>query len=111
MTRAITPAAFAVPPSPLSASAGPVIVPIDPPVNRAVSGPVKDAGLTLNADGLARLQMLRLVRLECLLAEAKALRNQRKSKQASICEAQIGALRLEIYRAGIAQRAAAGRAI
>lgn len=86
---------------PLSAFHGPVIAVIDQPESAGLCGRAKPAAPMCAVDGKALRQTLRLVLLECLLVEAKNLRNQRKSKEASDCEAQLRALRLEIYRAGL----------
>lgn len=73
----------------------------------AISGPAQITEPKPERAGSAAILAL----VEILAAEAKHHRNLRQSRQASISEAELRDLRHRILRAGIAQRAAADRAI
>jgi hypothetical protein len=70
-----------------------------PQASAATSGPVLHTGTTPNADGLALLQARRLA----LLVQAERLRNLRRSKRASTCEAELRAVTHEILKQGCIQ--------
>jgi len=74
----------------------------------AISGPAQTMCQTPKHGGAAQILALR----EILAAEAKHHRNQRRSKQASLTEAELRALNNRIFKAGLAaKRAADDRAI
>lgn len=62
-----------------------------------ISGPVPRTGRTQSADGLALLKARRMV----LLTEARRLRDLRRSKDASTCEAELRAITTELLAAEI----------
>ncbi len=72
----------------------------------AISGPAQTMCQMPKPGGAAQILALR----EILAAEAKHHRNQRRSKLASLTEAELQRLNHMILRAGIAQRDAAVRA-
>lgn len=106
MGLSITPAASAARFQPLWDTGGPVIAVIDQPENPAASGPARPMSMRSKRAGEAQLLALR----EIIAAEAAHHRQNRQSKLASTSEAELRRLNHMILRAGIAQRAAAGRA-
>ena len=96
MTVATTNAGFAVPPMPPTAIDWRVIYPSFPLGNPAAFGHVPPAAPTPKPDGETQT----LIKLALLLHEAKRARNLRRNRQASMCEADLRAMRREILKRG-----------
>ena len=96
MTAATTNAGFAVPPMPPTAIDWQVIYPRFPLGNPAVFGHALPAAPTPKPDGETQM----LIKLALLLAEARRARELRQSKLASMCEADLRAMRHAILKRG-----------
>ena len=90
----ITLAAFAGGFRRLLATATPVTVESFPRPSADASGPAPNASPRPRPDGAAQLKTRRMI----LAAKAADLRNQRRSKDASTCEAELRAVTLECLR-------------
>lgn len=96
MTAATTSADCVAMPTPPMGIDWRVIYPSFPLGNPAAFGHVKPASQPLKRDGETQT----LVQLALLLAEAKRARNLRKSKEASLIERDLRALRRKILAGG-----------
>ena len=81
----------------LLATASPVTVDCFPWPSVDACGPAQPASPRPRPDGAAQLKTRRMV----LTARAADLRNQRRSKDASTCEAELRAVTLECLRRGL----------